>query len=217
MPASPSLAVNWAPTRALPHQHEVDIESEDLAAHVNAVGMREVLTQVGEGACCTLEVSTGDLHALGGERRRMARGRARELPRSTPTGQDVNSGALEMKNTQHLSLLCPMSHPLPHLSSPPQTLACPWPPTWSAAPLGSQRTQCQNYPGAALRLPHAFVEHKAGGAVLSLVIRELVQGHPEGKTHKSSPSPSALLYTRQMWEWRKEELPYIAPSLQVQS
>lgn len=51
--------------------------------------------------------------------------------------------------------------------------------------------------------------------MLSLVIRELVQGHPEGKTHKSSPSPSALLYTRQMWGWRKEELPYIAPSLQV--
>ena len=52
--------------RAAPHQHEVDVESEDLPAHVHAVGLGEVLPQIGEGAGRTLEVGAGDFHALGG-------------------------------------------------------------------------------------------------------------------------------------------------------
>lgn len=50
------------------HQHEVDIEGEDLATHVHTEGLWEVFTQVGKRACCTLEVGAGDFHALGGKR-----------------------------------------------------------------------------------------------------------------------------------------------------
>lgn len=58
-----------APRRLLlTDQHEVDLESEDLATHVHTEGLWEVFTQVGKGACCALEVGAGDFHALRGER-----------------------------------------------------------------------------------------------------------------------------------------------------
>lgn len=97
----PGPGFNSAPTRASPHQHEVDIESEDLPAHVNAVGMREVLAQVGKGTCCALEVSAGDLHALG-ENRGGCQKQSRRAAGVHSTGR---IHTLEADNTQHPSLV----------------------------------------------------------------------------------------------------------------
>jgi len=38
------------------YQHEVDVEVEDLVAHVYAVGVGEVVPQVGKGTGSTLEM-----------------------------------------------------------------------------------------------------------------------------------------------------------------
>lgn len=102
------------PTKAPPHQHEVDIESEDLAAHVDAVGLREVLAQVGKGACRALEVSAGDLHPLGGERGRVAGGGARPLPCPCPRGRAQCDSA----DWEHSAALVRAPVPYPSLPAP---------------------------------------------------------------------------------------------------
>jgi len=52
----------------VPYQHEVDVEVEDLVAHVYAEVVAEVVSQVGERPGRALEVCTGHLHALEGSR-----------------------------------------------------------------------------------------------------------------------------------------------------
>lgn len=67
-PISKQTKATWPLGAAPAHQHEVDVEGEDLATHVHTEGLWEVFTQVGKGTCCALEVGTGDFHALGGKR-----------------------------------------------------------------------------------------------------------------------------------------------------
>lgn len=97
-------------TRATPaHQHEVDIEGEDLAAHVDTEGLWEVLAQVGKGTCCALEVGAGDFHALDVKDDHFHK--ARIIP--TLVADDTLSS---------------IAHPYVHLHPwvlPPQTRACP--------------------------------------------------------------------------------------------
>lgn len=50
------------------HQHKVDVEVEYLVAHVHAEVVAEMVPQVGEGPRRALEVRTGHLHALDGQR-----------------------------------------------------------------------------------------------------------------------------------------------------
>lgn len=52
------------------YQHEIDVEVEDLVAHVNAKVVAEVIAEVGEGPSRALEMSAGHLHPLGGRRER---------------------------------------------------------------------------------------------------------------------------------------------------
>ena len=46
------------------HQHEVDVEVEDLVAHVHAEVVAEMVSQVGEGTCRALEVRARHFHPL---------------------------------------------------------------------------------------------------------------------------------------------------------
>lgn len=57
-----------APAEAEPssYQHEVDVEVEDLVAHVYAVGVGEVIPQVRKRPGGALEMGAGNLHALRG-------------------------------------------------------------------------------------------------------------------------------------------------------
>lgn len=93
--------IQVGPTKAAPHQHEVDIESEDLPAHVNAIGVREVLTQVGEGAGRTLEVSARDLHALERKKGRMPEAE----PGSCLCPLHTAGFTLEAENNRHPSVV----------------------------------------------------------------------------------------------------------------
>lgn len=64
-PKSAGAAQHPPAAQPLSYQHEVDVEVEDLVAHVHAVGVGEVIPQVGEGPGSALEVGARNLHALG--------------------------------------------------------------------------------------------------------------------------------------------------------
>lgn len=91
-----------------------------------------MLAKVGEGACCTLEVSAGDLHALGGKTGRMARGRARPLPVATPKGRGsvqpwslrTVSSPPQLSRPRPLPAPYLLRHPLVH--GPQHGVQCPW-------------------------------------------------------------------------------------------
>lgn len=50
------------------YQHEIDVEVEDLVAHIHTEVVAEVIPEVGEGPSRTLEVCAGHLHPLDGRR-----------------------------------------------------------------------------------------------------------------------------------------------------
>lgn len=50
--------------RCVIYQHKVDVEVQNLVAHIHTEVVAEMVSQVGEGSCWALEMSAGHLHPL---------------------------------------------------------------------------------------------------------------------------------------------------------
>lgn len=164
-----------------------------------------MLPQVGKGACCTLEVRAGDLHALGGREGGWP-GQHQIRDRIQP-----NSGS---EDAQQPSLLHPMSRPLPRPSPPLLTSSdtrLSMAPSMECSAPGEAEGTVSVW-GCSPHLltvgkGHSVVAHDQENGGLNWGSWSMdIKAEQMGKLRRLAKPPSLLLCTTQGCRWTKEGL-----------